>query len=161
MANDKEFKQIYSMVPTTKKSKWSKFKSFMSYDISFSSNRNSIFQEIKDFWNQDIRFRRARKSGLWLPAPQPEPVLIPIPIDEQRYDTKKDLKKDNIKVEAKSGVPDSQKEKTNEDSFFAPTDSSEAIQKEIEIIFGDIPKNENEGRDLSKKNSSPYMKIDL
>ncbi len=98
MANDKEFKQIYSMVPTTKKSKWSKFKSFMSYDISFSSNRNSIFQEIKDFWNQDIRFRRARKSGLWLPAPQPEPVLIPIPIDEQRYDTKKDLKKATIKV---------------------------------------------------------------
>lgn len=160
--NRKEFKQIYSLVPTAKKSKWSKFKSFMSYDVSFSSNRNSIFQEIKDFWNQDIRFRRARKSGLWLPAPQPEPVLIPIPIDEQRYDSQKDLKKDIIKVEAESVTPDVPKEEPKEDDLFSRSDSNDDIQKEVEIIFGDIPKSDDSDRSLSKgKTNSPYLKIDL
>jgi hypothetical protein len=160
--NRKEFKQIYSIVPTQKKSKWSKFKSFMSYDVSFSSNRNSIFQEIKDFWNQDIRFRRARKSGLWLPAPQPEPVLIPIPIDEQRYDNQKDLKKDIIKVEAESVTPEMPQAKQEEDDLFAISDSTDDIQKEVDIIFGDIPKAEDKDRSLSGgKTNSPYLRIDL
>lgn len=160
--NRKEFKQIYSLVPAPKKSKWSKFKSFMSYDVSFSSNRNSIFQEIKDFWNQDIRFRRARKSGLWLPAPQPEPVLIPIPIDEQRYDNQKDLKKDIIKVEAESVTPDAPQAKQEDDNLFAISDSTDDIQKEVDIIFGDIPKSDDKDRSLSKgKTNSPYLRIDL
>ena len=160
--NKKEFKQIYSLVPAQKKSKWSKFKSFMSYDVSFSSNRNSIFQEIKDFWNQDIRFRRARKSGLWLPAPQPEPVLIPIPIDEQRYDSQKDLKKDIIKVEAESVTPDAPQTNQDDNNLFAISDSTDDIQKEVDIIFGDIPKSDDKDRSLSKgKTNSPYLRIDL
>ena len=134
----------------------------MSYDVSFSSNRNSIFQEIKDFWNQDIRFRRARKSGLWLPAPQPEPVLIPIPIDEQRYDNQKDLKKDIIKVEAESVTPEMPQTKQEEDNLFAISDSTDDIQKEVDIIFGDIPKPEDKDRSLSGgKTNSPYLRIDL
>lgn len=158
--NEKEFKQIYSMVPAPKKSKWSKFKSFMSYDVTFNAEKNSIFKEIKDFWNQDIRFRRAKKRGLWLPAPMPEPVLIPIPIDEQRYDNKKDLKNDKIKVEAEGvKTPDAE---TKDDSLFKTSGSSDDIQKEIEDIFGDLPDEKDEDRTLSNKTSkSPYFKIDL
>ena len=158
--NEKEFKQIYSMVPAPKKSKWSKFKSFMSYDVTFNAEKNSIFQEIKDFWNQDIRFRRAKKRGLWLPAPMPEPVLIPIPIDEQRYDNKKDLKNDKIKVEAEGiKTPDAD---TKDDSWFKTSGSSDDIQKEIENIFGDLKDKKDEDRTLSNKTSkSPYFKIDL
>ena len=133
--NEKEFKQIYSMVPAPKKSKWSKFKSFMSYDVTFNAEKNSIFKEIKDFWNQDIRFRRAKKRGLCLPAPMPEPVLIPIPIDEQRYDNQKDLKNDKIKVEAEvTKAPDAE---IKDDSLFKTSSSDDAIQKEIDDIFGD------------------------
>ena len=160
--NEKEFKKIYSMVPAPKKSKWSKFKSFMSYDVTFNAEKNSIFKEIKDFWNQDIRFRRAKKRGLWLPAPMPEPVLIPIPIDEQRYDNKKDLKNDKIKVEAEGiKTPDAE---TNDDSLFTTSSPSDDIQKEIENIFGDLSntKDKDEERSLSNKTSkSPYFKIDL
>ena len=47
--NEKEFKQIYSLVPAPKKSRWSKFKSFMSYEVSFIAEKDSIFIEIKDF----------------------------------------------------------------------------------------------------------------
>ena len=161
MAEDnKEFKQIYSLVPTQKKSKWSKFKSFMSYEVSFSSEKNSIFKEIKDFWNQDIRFRRQKKSGLWLPAPQPEPVLIPIPIDEQRYDNQKDLKNEKIMVEAQSNVPVA--EIKNEDEFFKIEKTADDIQNEVDIIFGDIPpKKEKENTVTTNKNNSPYLKINF
>ena len=159
--NRKEFKQIYSLVPTEKKSRWSKFKSFMSYDVSFSSDRNSIFKEIKDFWNQDIRFRRARKSGLWLPAPQPEPVLIPIPIDDQRYDSQKDLKKDIIKVEAKGNEPEIPSVEKTDDNLFAISDSNDDLQKEVDLIFGDIPAKDEGEKNLSKGKNSPYLRIDL
>ena len=160
--NEKEFKQIYSMVPAPKKSKWSKFKSFMSYDVTFSAEKNSIFKEIKDFWNQDIRIRRAKKRGLWLPAPMPEPVLIPIPIDEQRYDNQKDLKNDKIKVEAE-GIkePDAN---IKEDGLFTTSGTNDAIQSEIEGVFENLPNNrkEDDERSLSNKTSkSPYFKIDL
>ena len=160
--NEKEFKQIYSMVPAPKKSKWSKFKSFMSYDVTFNAEKNSIFQEIKDFWNQDIRFRRAKKRGLWLPAPMPEPVLIPIPIDEQRYDNKKDLKNDKIKVEAEGAKePDA---KIKDDGLFTTSGTNDAIQSEIEGVFENLPnkRKEDDERLLSNKTSkSPYFKIDL
>ena len=160
--NEKEFKQIYSMVPAPKKSKWSKFKSFMSYDVTFSAEKNSIFKEIKDFWNQDIRFRRAKKRGLWLPAPMPEPVLIPIPIDEQRYDNKKDLKNDKIKVEAEgTKEPDAE---VKDDNLFKISGANDAIQKEIDDIFGDLSnkRDKDDERSLSNKTSkSPYFKIDL
>lgn len=160
--NEKEFKQIYSMVPAPKKSKWSKFKSFMSYDVTFSAEKNSIFKEIKDFWNQDIRFRRAKKRGLWLPAPMPEPVLIPIPIDEQRYDNQKDLKNDKIKVEAEgTKEPDA---KIKEDGLFTPSGTNDAIQSEIEGVFENLPNNRKDDDEstLSNKTSkSPYFKIDL
>ena len=135
--NEKEFKKIYSMVPAPKKSKWSKFKSFMSYDVTFSAEKNSIFKEIKDFWNQDIRFRRAKKRGLWLPAPMPEPVLIPIPIDEQRYDNKKDLKNDKIKVEAEgTKEPDAE---VKDDSLFKISGANDAIQKGKNGVWGSCP----------------------
>ena len=160
--NEKEFKQIYSLVPAPKKSRWSKFKSFMSYEVSFNAEKNSIFKEIKDFWNQDIRFRRAKKRGLWLPAPMPEPVLIPIPIDEQRYDSQKDLKNSKIKVEAEgTEVPNA---KAKDDSLFKTSDSSEQIQEEIGDIFANLPKRkkDDDERTLSNGTSKgPYLKIEL
>ena len=90
----------------------------------------------------------------------PEPVLIPIPIDEQRYDNKKDLKNDKIKVEAEGiKTPDAD---TKDDSWFKTSGSSDDIQKEIENIFGDLKDKKDEDRTLSNKTSkSPYFKIDL
>ena len=92
----------------------------------------------------------------------PEPVLIPIPIDEQRYDSQKDLKNSKIKVEAEgTEVPNA---KAKDDSLFKTSDSSEQIQDEIGDIFANLPKRkkDDDERTLSNGNSKgPYLKIDL
>lgn len=137
-----EYKQIYSLVPA-KKTRWQKFKSFMSYDVkvSLTPRQSKIFKEVRDFWNQEIYFDRGfhlrprRDRLLGLPAPTEEAVYIQI--DNTQYDVNKNLKNENIKI-------------TTEDSKLSE------IQKEIDVIVDN-----DEEINQDKKTEKPYLKIDL